>query len=468
MGCGDKSHNAGMSRKSSVHFKPVSNVRFAVSHSERTDLSEPSYLLPKEHQIANVVVNGSLSENELAALFIKQKEAMTGQAKARGSSPFWEGVVVLGNTDAQEQSANLLDWKKAYEQATGHRVLHMSIHLDEGYIDKAGQPQYNPHAHVIVSRMNEQNRVIKLERKELAAVQDLTAETLKMQRGSTLEERGGKRGRAHIGHKEFRLMADEARLDLDKPQADLVRLQKLSKEWSTADLIQIKDLQEKLAEAQQQANTATQKLTASHAAEIAELKAKYRADREAMKASGQATQQAYQALKVAHESALAELKVARLEVKETKAKLEEVTRERDSYRELFEKPVRDALGAAKAVEEVTKPALDKLFEPIPAQPMAQTEKTFLERLGASWEAFVAWIKDMGGQLEPVTASSRHDGPVVQLDDLHCLQKTGRSSYAIHELEKLDQVPELDNGQVSIRYRDGQGHVSGSGRAPKHR
>ena len=224
----------------------MSNVRFAVSHSERTDLSEPAYLLPKEHQLDNVVVTGSLSENELAALFIKQKEAMTGQAKARGSSPFWEGVVVLGNTDAQEQSTNLLAWKKAYEQTTGHKVLHMSVHLDEGYMDTQGKPVYNPHAHVIVSRMDEKNRVIKLERKELAAVQDLTAETLKMQRGSTLAERGGKRGRAHIGHKEFRLMADESRLDLEKPKADLARLQKKSKEWSDADLSKINQLQANL------------------------------------------------------------------------------------------------------------------------------------------------------------------------------------------------------------------------------
>lgn len=290
-----------MPRKSSVHFKPVSNVRFAVSHSERTDLSEPAYLLPKEHQLDNVVVTGSLSENELAALFIKQKEAMTGQAKARGSSPFWEGVVVLGNTDAQEQSTNLLAWKKAYEQTTGHKVLHMSVHLDEGYMDTQGKPVYNPHAHVIVSRMDEKNRVIKLERKELAAVQDLTAETLKMQRGSTLAERGGKRGRAHIGHKEFRLMADESRLDLEKPKADLARLQKKSKEWSDADLSKIKDLQDKLdgEPARQAAALAAQKL---------QLDEQYRQDRAALKASGEATQRDYQALKEAHEAALAKLK----------------------------------------------------------------------------------------------------------------------------------------------------------------
>ena len=154
-----------MPRKSSIHFVQVTNIQFAVSHSERTELSEPGYLLPKEHQLPNVVVDGSLSENDLAALFIQQKERMTGQAKARGSSPFWEGVVVLGNTNSKEQSANLLDWKKSYEQATGHRVLHMSIHLDEGYVDATGHPQYNPHAHVIISRMNEKNRVIELGRK---------------------------------------------------------------------------------------------------------------------------------------------------------------------------------------------------------------------------------------------------------------------------------------------------------------
>ena len=281
-----------MPRKSSIHFVQVTNIQFAVSHSERTELSEPGYLLPKEHQLPNVVVDGSLSENDLAALFIQQKERMTGQAKARGSSPFWEGVVVLGNTNSKEQSANLLDWKKAYEQATGHRVLHMSIHLDEGYVDATGHPQYNPHAHVIVSRMNEQNRVIKLERKQLAAVQDLTAEALKMERGSTLAERGGKRGRRHVGHREYRTQADEARLNLEKPKADLARLQKKSKEWSDADLAKIKGLEAKLAESELL---------------IAQLKAEYAAERAALKASGEAKQADYQQLKKVHEKALDEL-----------------------------------------------------------------------------------------------------------------------------------------------------------------
>lgn len=339
-----------MPRKSSVHFKPVSNVRFAVSHSERTDLSEPAYLLPKEHQLDNVVVTGSLSENELAALFIKQKEAMTGQAKARGSSPFWEGVVVLGNTDAQEQSANLLAWKKAYEQTTGHKVLHMSVHLDEGYMDTQGKPVYNPHAHVIVSRMDEKNRVIKLERKELAAVQDLTAETLKMQRGSTLAERGGKRGRAHIGHKEFRLMADESRLDLEKPKADLARLQKKSKEWSDADLSKINQLQAKLV-------GEPDRLAAALAAQKLQLDEQYRKDRETLKASGEATQRDYQQLKKVHEAALADLAKAQQEAQQVPDLVEQVNTAQERYTTLRTKALaiqgqRDEL--AKKVDTMTQ------------------------------------------------------------------------------------------------------------------
>jgi hypothetical protein len=336
-----------MPRKSSIHFKPVSNVRFAVSHSERTDLSEPAYLLPKEHQLDNIVVAGSLPENDLAALFIQQKEGMTGQAKARGSSPFWEGVVVLPNTNGQEQSTNLQAWKKEYEKATDHKVLHMSVHLDEGYLDALGKPQYNPHAHVIVTRMDSKNRVINLDRKQLAQVQDLTAETLQMERGSTLAERQGKRGRAHVPHREFRAQADEKRLELDKPKADLARLQKLSKEWSDADLAKVKNLQAKL-------DGEPARLDAALKAQEAQLNEKYRLDREAMKASGTAKQQDYQALKKTHDAELAQMKKERDEaVTELKATKEKVVK-MDEYSKKLEADL--VAGEAKIAQVLIEKA----------------------------------------------------------------------------------------------------------------
>ena len=299
-------------RKSSIHFAPVTNIKFAVSHSERTELSEPGYLLPKEHQLPNILVDGSLSENELAELFIKQKECMTGQAKARGSSPFWEGVVVLKNTDGEEQSKKLQAWKVAYENATGHKVLHMTIHLDEGYLDKDGKPHYNPHAHVIVSRMNEKNRVIQLKRKQLGEVQDLTAEILQMDRGSTLKERGGKRGRVHIGHKEFRIMANEARLDLEKGnnQKDFyINLLDYKNQQENLNREKIKEANKVIAEK----DAEIARLKAEHKAEVQQLKTEYSIDRAALKASGEATQRDYQQLKREHEAEVAKLQEAHAE-----------------------------------------------------------------------------------------------------------------------------------------------------------
>jgi hypothetical protein len=304
-----------MPRKSSVHFKPVTNVRFAVSHSERTDLSEPGYLLPKEHQMDNVVIAGSLSENDLAALFIQQQAGMTGQAKARGSSPFWEGVVVLSNTDSQEQSTNLQTWKKAYEKETGHKVLHMSIHLDEGYIDTTGTPQYNPHAHVIVDRMDSKHRVISLDRKQLAAVQDLTAATLQMERGSTLAERQGKRGRKHVPHREFRAQADATRLELDGSNA--INTKELNKVKSSrdnirnlfsADTIIISELKKHIQDAESEVSE-----KAARIARLTGLKDGYKRDRERLKASGIATQKDYQTLKIEHEADLVKLATAQAE-----------------------------------------------------------------------------------------------------------------------------------------------------------
>ena len=484
-----------MPRKSSVHFKPVSNVRFAVSHSERTDLSEPAYLLPKEHQLDNVIVTGSLSENELAALFIKQKEAMTGQAKARGSSPFWEGVVVLGNIDAHEQSANLLDWKKAYEQTTGHRVLHMSIHLDEGYVDATGHPQYNPHAHVIVSRMDSKNRVIKLERKELAAVQDLTAETLKMERGSTLAERGGKRGRAHIGHKEFRLIADEARLNLEgektKAKEEIDRVRNLGLQWSKEDSAKIKNLQaeaSKVPDLVEQIRE-SQQAAAQQAQEIAQLQNQYRLDREAMKASGEAKQADYQQLKKAHEAALAALskmteKVATVtqenqdlkdDLAATQARFAAMASDYQEHKDqgadpaLFvpgepapSKPIREAVTPATP-PEATRTPVEAPKAKTPPTPQPAPEKSLQERFEASLRVFLEWIKGKGGIVGDVdTQQSDHYGPVVQLDDLHAVQSTGRGKYAVHELGKLDRVPALDDSKTEIRYRGGVGQVKGAG------
>lgn len=263
-------------RKSSVHFKQVANASVSIAHATRTEETEPAYLLPKEHRLGNVIVPGSMSNIELGLEFTRAKDSMTGQAKARGSSPFWEGVVVLDGTDIKAQTVKLQEWKKEYEKATGHRVLHIAIHGDEGFIDSKGKPEYNMHAHVTVNRLNEKNRVIKLGRSQLSKVQDLTAKALGMQRGETLEDRKGMRGRKHLNHREFRKLENEKRLDSEH-NIEAIQTVKTDVSKARAEVVDLK-------------------------AQIARLKAEYAAERAALKASGDATQKDYQALKVKHEA----------------------------------------------------------------------------------------------------------------------------------------------------------------------
>ena len=287
-------------RKSSVHFEVVKNATTSILHSERDEETEPAYLLPKEFRLGNAVVPGSMSNIAIGLEFAKAKESMTGQAKARGSSPFWEGVIVLDGTDLKAQTAALQSWKKEYEKLTGQCVLHMAIHRDEGFVNSEGKPEYNIHAHVIVNRMNDKGRVIKLERKGLSEVQDMTAKVLGMERGETLEDRKGMRGRKHMNHREFRKSENEKRLDVEQVKNQL-------------DALAVASAGE-LDKAKSRANR-FQKMVIDDTpiinglqAQLGQLKTQYDQDRATLKASGEATLRAYQALKVAHEQAQAELK----------------------------------------------------------------------------------------------------------------------------------------------------------------
>jgi phosphopantetheinyl transferase (holo-ACP synthase) len=357
-------------------------------------------LLPKEHQLDNIIIAGSMSEQELAAMFIKQQEGMTGQAKARGSSPFWEGVVVLPNTDGKEQSANLLTWKKAYEKETGHKVLHMSIHLDEGYIDADGSPQYNPHSHVIVSRMDARNRVINLDRKQLAKVQDLTAEMLQMERGSTLEERNGRRGRKHVPHREFRAQANEKRLELVDAKNQVTDLQADNKTAMEQERIKNAEATRKIGE---QAN------------EIALLKARYAADRASLKASGEATQRNYQDLKIAHDLALKDL-----------AQTKKST-------------------AEKIIELETKLAAVQAKIPVPAVVVLTFETTSaaFEDLGRNQEA-ARIVQDAAERID-----QGWDGKSFPLND------TNGNEVGICEEVEGNDIPDIPAGGIQVELTRGQ-------------
>ena len=89
--------------------------------------------------------------------------------------------------------------------------------------------------------------------------------------------------------------------------------------------------------------------------------------------------------------------------------------------------------------------------------------TLAERLAESLQRLLDWIKGQGGVLKEInTEKADCDGAVVQLDDLHAVQRVGRGTYAIYQLDKLDKVPTLDDPKTEISYRGGRGTVVGQG------
>ena len=476
-------------RGSSVHFKRISSALHAVSHASRE--VPPEYLLPADVSMGTHVVIDDHGQVQKA--LDHKMHLASRQAKAtKDYSPLWEGVINLPEPSPDVTPAHQIQivrqWCKDYEAMTGHKVLRADVHLDEGYIDADGKPHFNAHAHVMCDRTDEKGRVKKLTSTVLREVQNMTAEVTTLQRG--IDSR--KTGRKHIGHQHFRFDAEKNRLDVEKPKADLARLQKKSKEWSDADLSKIKDLQAKLdgEPARQAAALAAQKL---------QLDEQYRQDRAALKASGEAKQADYQALKKAHDGAIEALKesnkkvtaltqenqclqtenerleaISRITLKTLevdfgvdikpaeKLKGEDLERWREAAEDkVFEQQLAEMKAqppAQRPVEAqnrpVEAPKLSKAPSPSPIQ-----EKSLVERLAASLAAMLEWIRAIGGVQEPVGPSTLHIGPVLHADDLHCVQKTGRR-YAVHQLADLDAVPALDDPNMSIQYRDGKGHVSG--------
>lgn len=485
-----------MQRGSSVNFQPVTSALHAVSHADRT--VAPQYLLPPDLSLGTIVVR---DDRGAVAKTLDAKMALASrQAKAvKGYTPLWEGVINLRSPKAGEDvtaykrecSQFLKSWVDNYETLTKHKVLRADVHLDEGRVDAdTGEVLFNAHAHVICDKTNELGRVLKVNAPTLRKIQDFTSEITGLERGKNSLQTG----RKHLGHQAYKYLAEQGRLET-KAVLDVVKTKHAA----------FKD------KAQKVVAQANETITAKDA-EIAELKAQieaqYKAHRAAMVASKTATQADYQRLKKERDEALVEAaKVPELEAQviELENKLDAMTQDRDRYKthaaETVEKgntiitrlktelaeakesstPTRGAepgLTGAKAVTpsglhgpraiEQPKTALEPVISPSLGNSILKPKKTLVEALKASWDTFVDWIKSKGGKVEQVQDGKNYLGPVVQSDDLHAVQHTGRGVHVIHELEKLDRVPQ-EGVNINIRYTDGRGHVSGGPtQAPKMR
>jgi hypothetical protein len=126
----------------------------------------------------------------------------------------------------------------------------------------------------------------------------------------------------------------------------------------------------------------------------------------------------------------------------------------------------------EALERWSEAAEDKVFEKefkefqssLPSNQPGEAVTpgpSFAEMLKASFEKMVLWIKSAGGSNKEIdTQHGEHYGQVVQLDDLHAVQRLSKNSFAIHKLSDLNKLPALNDPKTEIKYAGGVGVVSG--------
>ena len=202
----------------SIHFEPC-KVNFSQAHNLRK--VELSYVNKKmSHLNTSLYAKGdepsirdlALREQQCRALY----QEKVGQ-KAQAKSVFLrEGVIVLDDKVTDQDIAKLM---RAIAELTGWTPLQVHVHRDEGHYKYLTAEQreetefvQNLHAHVIFDCQDKKSgKVIRVDKEQLSAIQDLTAECLHM-------ERGVKSGKKHIDATQYRAMKLQEELNLKESE----------------------------------------------------------------------------------------------------------------------------------------------------------------------------------------------------------------------------------------------------------
>lgn len=97
------------------------------------------------------------------------------------------------------------------ERKLGTKIINITIHRDEGWVDSDGQKHINHHAHITFLGLDTEGRSIrkKMTRKFLIRLQNDTAKILDMERGHSI-------GRKHLSSKDYKYIMNVLRQEKQK------------------------------------------------------------------------------------------------------------------------------------------------------------------------------------------------------------------------------------------------------------
>ncbi|OKZ18352.1 MAG: mobilization protein [Bacteroides sp. 43_108] len=205
-----------MAQKASDHIKPC-NIGQSEAHNKRTPEyiarinKEKIYLRTELTDKNESWISPSMDGMDLTAYhaalakLVKEKTGRAMQTKERirkdkrtgkevkvsGSSPIRESVVLCKADTTMDE---LQRYCQACHEQWGITALQIHIHRDEGhYADPSDRDSWTPnlHAHIVWDWMNhETGKSCKLNREDMSRLQNMVAETLGMERGSSKAETG--------------------------------------------------------------------------------------------------------------------------------------------------------------------------------------------------------------------------------------------------------------------------------------
>ena len=122
----------------------------------------------------------------------------TGQKMQKKATPIREGVLLVSKDTSMQDLKNLAS---KLEQNFGIKTIQIHLHKDEGHRDKlSGVWKENLHAHMVFNWTDSNTgKSLKLNKDDMSKMQDITAETLNL-------ERGLKSTKHHITSTDFKAM----------------------------------------------------------------------------------------------------------------------------------------------------------------------------------------------------------------------------------------------------------------------
>jgi hypothetical protein len=167
-------------QKTSIHVRPITPS--SEEHNQR--LKPLDYVKTELTKENSSLVTSSIADRlkEIKSNY----RATVRQKMQKDATPIREAVVVL---DKNTKMKDLEKLAEKMEERFGLKTFQIHIHEDEGHTDKGGKFIKNRHAHMVIDwTEGKTGKSIKLNKKDMAEMQTLTAECLGMERGKSSDK----------------------------------------------------------------------------------------------------------------------------------------------------------------------------------------------------------------------------------------------------------------------------------------